>query len=62
MTNLTDKLLSRKEVCKFVGVSQQTIWRWVKDGRFPKPLKTVRRVVWKEADLQAWIDNLEPVA
>ena len=27
------------DLAKRYGVSRVTIWRWVRDGRFPKPIK-----------------------
>lgn len=39
-----------------VPISPATIWRWVNDGRFPKPYKLSSRVtVWDRADIEAWI-------
>lgn len=30
-----DKIMNVKELCKFFGVSNQTIWRWCKSGKLP---------------------------
>lgn len=37
-------------------VSPATIWRWVRDGKFPKPFKLSASVtVWKMADIEDFI-------
>lgn len=46
-----------------VPVSRATIWRWVKSGTFPAPIKLAERVTaWKLEDVLAWLDapRLEP--
>jgi len=48
------------EVSMRCKVSRATIWRWVKEGRFPQPVKlspgTTR---WREEDLQAFEKKLK---
>lgn len=37
-------------------VSPATIWRWVRDGKFPQPFNIgVRTTVWNYDDIQAYI-------
>lgn len=37
------------------GVSVATIWRWVSEGKFPKPIKLSPAItVWRMEDIQAW--------
>lgn len=39
-----------------VPVSHATLWRWVRDGKFPKPVKLSANVTaWRAADVQAWL-------
>lgn len=33
--NKDDKILNVPQLCKFFGVSSQTIWRWCKLGKIP---------------------------
>lgn len=41
-----------------IPVSPATIWRWVRAGRFPKPVKLGPGVTaWRGADLIAFIEN-----
>ena len=37
-------------------VSPATVWRWVRDGKFPKPFKLGQSVtVWNAAEVEAFI-------
>jgi predicted DNA-binding transcriptional regulator AlpA len=37
-------------------VSPATIWRWVREGKFPKPFKLGQSVtVWHVADVEAFV-------
>ena len=51
-------LLKGKEVAAYCRVSLQHIYRLMKKGQFPAPVKiggcTVR---WRRATIDAWIDN-----
>ena len=38
--NPARRLLSAKQVCAFMGCSRTTLWRKVRDGKFPAPVKT----------------------
>ncbi|WKJ88582.1 AlpA family phage regulatory protein [Methylomonas montana] len=48
-----------------LGVSKNTIWRWVRDKKsdFPKPLKLSEKVtVWKADDVLAWLNSKQQAA
>lgn len=37
-------------------IGASTLWRWVKDGKFPKPIKLSDRVtVWRAEDVRTWM-------
>ncbi len=51
---------SIKEVSERYGVAPKTIWRWIREGRFPKPLKLSPKTArWHEAELQAYAEGLK---
>jgi predicted DNA-binding transcriptional regulator AlpA len=53
-------LLPTKEVMsRLGGVSQMTIWRYLKDDEldFPKPIYIKTRRYWREDDLEAWLET-----
>ncbi len=39
-----------------LSVSDKTIWKWVKNGQFPAPIKLSTNVtVWRLSDVQEWM-------
>jgi prophage regulatory protein len=59
MTQITRRELSflrRKQVEARTGLSRSTIYQYVKDGYFPKPVPLGPRAVgWLESDVSEWI-------
>ncbi len=54
MTNL----LNLVEVAARLRLSKSTIYRLLAENRFPKPRRLSQaRVVWAEADIEAWLDQ-----
>ena len=56
MTTIVETLyLFVEQVAKRFGVSKDSIWRWTRNGGFPKPLKlggsTTR---WRLSDIEEW--------
>ncbi len=51
-----DRLFRMPAVRQFAGgVTGVTIYGWMKQGKFPRPVKIGRRAVaWRERDLVAW--------
>ncbi len=50
------KTLRVAAVAEKVSVHEQTIWLWVREGRFPKPFKVGPGVtVWDEAEIDQWL-------
>lgn len=40
------------------GFGNATIWRWVKEGRFPQPVRIGKRWTrWRKADVEAFINR-----
>jgi prophage regulatory protein len=53
-----DSYLREKELLKHVPLSHTTLWRQVKAGLFPKPIKlTERATAWRWGDVVAWLDE-----
>ena len=56
---MNDRLLRRREVEKITGVSRASIYRLMRSGRFPLPVRVSDTAVrWKESDINSWIDSL----
>lgn len=57
----SDRLLTYEEVCALLQTSQATLRRYVRNGRFPAPVKPNpggRAVRFRYHDVQAWLDRL----
>ena len=56
-----DRMMRIPEVAEVTGLSKTTIWRRVKSGDFPAPLRlgslTTRSVGWREGDVEKWIES-----
>ena len=51
-----ERLIGRKEVLILIGISNATLWRWIKAGRFPAPMKIgKKKVAWRSSVLATWI-------
>lgn len=53
------KVINARPASKgLIGVSDKTIWTWVKRGEFPAPVKLSPTVtVWRLSDIQAWMQE-----
>lgn len=50
------RLIRLKEVQHRIGLGRSTIYRWVAEGRFPKPVQLGGyAVAWAEDDIEAWV-------
>lgn len=48
----------KKLIPDIIPVGHATLWRWSKDGRFPKPVKLSARVTaWRISDVKAWLES-----
>ena len=58
---MTNRILRRPEVESLVGVKRSTLYDWMAQGAFPKPVALGARLVgWREGDVQAWLDARTP--
>ena len=50
------RLLRAPEVQARIGLSDTTIWRLTRAGRFPRAIRiSPGAVAWRESDIEAWI-------
>ena len=61
MRNLSkklDRVVRKPEVLNAVGLSDCTVWRMEKDGKFPKRLKLgAQSVGWFESEIVGWLKD-----
>ena len=53
------RFLSRDEVLeKIGGVSYQTLWTWMRDGKFPRSREIgENKVGWLETEVEHWMQH-----
>jgi predicted DNA-binding transcriptional regulator AlpA len=57
------RLLTKAEVLARVGVTFPTIWKWMREGTFPRARRLTAeskstRAYWYESEIEAWLANL----
>ena len=56
ITKYDNPYQTRHQLEKLLQVSPATIYRWIKEGNFPKPLRLGANMVrWKASDIDAWV-------
>jgi prophage regulatory protein len=54
------RLIRLKEVQYRVGLGRSTIYRWMAEGKFPRPVQLGGyAVAWAQEDIDAWICDRE---
>lgn len=57
--------LSGDNAAKYLGVTRMTLWRWVRDGRIPRPAKTTEhgsrggKLLFAVSDLDRFVESLK---
>jgi predicted DNA-binding transcriptional regulator AlpA len=51
-------LLSTSDVQKIAPVSNVTLWRWVRNGKFPAPIRVAKNNFWRSDEVGAWMDEM----
>lgn len=52
------RLIRLKEVQSRVGLGRSTIYRWMAEGNFPKPVRLGgHAVAWVLADIDQWVSQ-----
>ncbi|HXB77795.1 MAG TPA: AlpA family phage regulatory protein [Bradyrhizobium sp.] len=53
------RLLSREDLAaKGISLNKATIWRKLKAGEFPRPVKVGNRLAWVETEIDDYIKTL----
>jgi prophage regulatory protein len=53
---LLDRILRPRQVASITGLGRTTIWRGVKAGTFPRPVRlTSSTIGWCETDVAHWL-------
>ena len=49
------KLYKVKQLEQILSISKSTLWQWVKQDKFPTPIKRVGSTFWRAEDVDEWI-------
>lgn len=53
------KFLRIKDVMDKTGIARSTIWLWVSEDKFPKPIKLSPRItVWDSDKIEEWMSKI----
>jgi prophage regulatory protein len=52
-----DRLIDRAELLRIIPVSYVTIWKWMREGNFPRSLNCGGKIVWLESEIERWIKS-----
>ncbi|BAF70436.1 helix-turn-helix transcriptional regulator [Nitratiruptor sp. SB155-2] len=53
-----DRLIDIKEVSSLIGMKKPTIYKYIRDGKFPKPIKIgIRASRWSFNEVMQWIEE-----
>lgn len=56
----SDELLTRRQVEQRVALGRSALYREMRAGRFPLPVRVSQRAVrWRSGEIEAWIAGLE---
>lgn len=61
MTSIcSQRCLRERELLKVIPFSKSTLWRKIKDGTFPAPVKiSTKVIVWLSDDIDHWFRSAE---
>ena len=51
-------LINVHETARLLSVSDRTVWKMARAGRFPKPLHVGASARWRTADVEAFVHQL----
>ncbi|AVZ86391.1 MULTISPECIES: helix-turn-helix transcriptional regulator [Acinetobacter] len=55
------RVIGERQASKgLIGVSEKTLWEWVRKGEFPQPIKLSPTItVWRATDIAEWMKSKE---
>lgn len=60
---MTERLIRRPEVLHLTSMTKSTMYRYIAERRFPRPVSLGdHAVAWRQSDIQKWISTLSNTA
>lgn len=61
MTESIDRFLRLDEVLHITGLSRATVYRWIREGTFPKQVRLgPNSVAWRQSAIAKWMSDPNP--
>ncbi|MRR56984.1 MAG: AlpA family phage regulatory protein [Deltaproteobacteria bacterium] len=58
-----DRIIREKEAREITSLSRTSIWRYERDGCFPRRIKLGRGAIgWRERDIYEWLNTRQQAA
>lgn len=57
---IEESLLTVEELAEMLNISRPSVYRRLKEGRIPQPLRFGRSVRWNQWQIQEWLDDGAP--
>jgi len=59
---MADRIVRTEEVLQRTGAGRTTLWRWQREGRFPRRRQIGPGIVgWLESEVTGWLESRPPV-
>lgn len=55
ITSKPSRFVFKPDVLERTGVTYVSIWKWMRDGRFPLSREVGGKVAWLESEIDTWI-------
>ncbi|PUE06153.1 AlpA family transcriptional regulator [Limnohabitans sp. WS1] len=52
-----DRLIRLPQVVAVVNFQKSTIYGWIKEGKFPRPIQIGRMSAWPESAVHQWVQD-----
>jgi predicted DNA-binding transcriptional regulator AlpA len=63
MSTIIDGSLRAKQASAFLCIGVSTLWRWVKEGKLPRPIRLSKRCsVWRVQTLENFLTTRSQVS
>jgi prophage regulatory protein len=58
-----DYLLTAQDVADLLRIGKRSVWRWLREGKLPAPLRYARNCVrWRASDIQKFVARQQGAA
>jgi prophage regulatory protein len=56
----SERIVRMDELLRRLQISRATVYRWLDEGRFPRPVRLGERTIgWRESSLSGWLAERE---